>query len=54
MCFIALEVGFDPAAYTVAEGDTATLVLRLNQAPLQRVTVQLSTRDRSATGMLGL
>ena len=47
----ALTVQFQPAVYTVSEGDQAELMVVLSMAVGMDVTVQLMTVDDSAMGM---
>jgi beta-glucanase (GH16 family) len=45
---IPVRVQFEPAAYTVTEGETATVTVKLNVASLNPVTVDYATVDDTA------
>ena len=49
-CFAVLGVMFNPAVYTVSEGEAVPFTAVLNRAADRPVTVQFSTRDVSAIG----
>ena len=48
--FVVLGVMFNPAVYTVSEGEAVPFTAVLNRAADRPVTVQFSTRDVSAIG----
>ncbi len=54
-CFfppIDAVIGFSQTTYSAAEGGTAVLLIVLNAASVQPISVQLNTMDDSAVGTL--
>ncbi len=48
MCFVAVNVQFNPVAYTINEGNSDDAIVVLNVASTRDLTVEFDTMDGTA------